>query len=694
MTYALRLRPSRPLLISTCLVWAALGLLAGCDTPVVPDVDAGNDAAFQLPDGSVPCATAADCDDHIACTNDICQPGVMVCGHTADHARCDDGIFCNGTEMCDFRLDCVSVSAHETCDDGNVCTLDRCIESSRMCEHLPRDLDEDGDPDFFCAGGTDCDDRDPTRSGLAPELCDDFVDNDCDDMIDESDCGRPAHDACDDPLAITASGITVLHVGGATADYSSSCGSTRPDVVTTLTLTEPHDVTITGEGDFDTVTLILRSACTDLSSELDCDNGYPGTLRRRAMPAGTYYLIVQSGGDVTLDVELTDPTTPPPNETCTTPIVIPSTGGHYTGNFVDTTDDVSISCNTGGADLVYQIELTTESDLGVTLNSPMGQYVYWSVRSACSTTSSEVRCEGGAPADGTLHQLAAGTYFIVIEGPSYAEVDYALTVDVSPSTPPVQGDTCSDPIPLTLGTAYTGTLSGSEDDLDTTCGYFYRDVVHTFTLTEASDLDLEIDAGTAYVNASLRSTCDSSGTQLRCVSGAPLSSHVRAAPPGDYFVVLEGGRAGAYTLTVSATTPPTVPMPASGNQTCGSAVTIPEATGGYWTGTTVGMLNSYDPALCGISGSPTAPDVAFRLDLSAPARVFATTEGSAFSTVLMRYTGTCRSGAETACNSYSGVGGRGQLVESLDRGTYFYVIDGFDDAAGSYEFQVFITPTP
>lgn len=688
MTYSIRHARLLPLFFLLVLPASGCG-----DGPIVPGHDGGPDAAFQLPDGSVPCSTAADCDDHIGCTHDSCLAGVMICSHTADHARCDDGIFCNGSEMCDFTMDCVHVTTHETCDDGNVCTLDHCLETARMCEHLPRDLDMDGDPDFNCTGGTDCDDRDPTRSGLAPELCADFIDNDCDDMVDEAGCGRPPHDACDDPLAITASGVTILHAGGATADYTSSCTSSRPDIVATLTLTEPHDVSITGAGDFDVVTLFLRTTCLDAATEIDCDNGYPGILRRRAMPAGTYYLIVQSGGDVTLDVELTDPTTPPTNETCTAPIVMPPTGGHYTGSFVDVHDDVSLSCNFGGGDLVYQIDLAAESDLAVTLTSPQSQYVYWSVRSSCATTSSELRCQGGTPADGTLHQLPAGTYFVVIEGPSYAEVDYALTVGVTASSPPVHGDTCTDPIALALGIPYTGSLSGAEDDINTSCGYFYRDLVHSFTLTGTSDLDIEIDAGVSYVNASLRTVCDNGGTQLSCPTGGPLSSHMRNVPAGDYFVVLEGGRAGAYTITVSATTPPTVPTPATGNQSCATATVIPEATGGFWSGTTVGMLNDYSPSICAISGgTPTAPDVTFRLDLSAQSRVFATTEGSSFSTVLYRYTGTCRSGSESACNDWSGAGGTGQLVEMLDVGTYFYVIDGFDAAAGNYEFQVFVTP--
>lgn len=714
MTYGQSLARLRPHLVLVGL--AALSLVSACDNPVVPMQDGGQDAAFTLPDGSVSCTTAADCDDHIACTNDSCLAGVQICGHTVDHTRCDDGVFCNGSEVCDLVMGCTSVATHETCDDGNVCTLDRCIESTKMCEHLPRDLDEDGDPDFFCDGGMDCDDRDPTRSGIAPELCDDMIDNDCDGTVDEGSvdfdsggadagialddagrplCGRPPHDTCMDPVAITASGVTVLQVGGASADYTLGCvGIARPDLVASLTLTEPHDVTITAEGDLATATVAMRGTCGDVTTETDCNNGYPGVIRRRSVPAGTYYLIVQGSGEVILDVQLTDPTPAPTNETCAAPILIPPTGGHYTGNFVDVANDLMLGCNPGAApDLVYQLDLPMESNVSVTLAAPDGQYMSWSIRPTCSASTGEVRCESGSPADGTIHQLPAGTYFIVIEGPSYVEVDYTLAVDVTASTPRVPGDLCTSAIPLTLGTPYTGTMSGSEDDIVTSCGFNYRDVVHSFTLAATSDVDVEIDGGLSYLNASIRTACDTASSQLRCVTGAPLSTHMRAAAPGTYYVIVEGARVGAYTMTVTATTPPTIPTPAVGNDNCGGATVIP-TTGGYWTGTTATSVNDYDPLTCG-TGNP-ANDVAFRLDLPVRSRVTATTLGSSFDTLLYRMAGTCRTRMEARCDDDGGGGGgSSQLSEMLDPGTYFYIVDGYTTTAvGNYEFQVFITPAP
>lgn len=689
---------------------------AGCGDPIVPPHDAGTDVAFTLPDGTVHCTMDSECDDHITCTHDTCQVAAMICSHTLDHAMCDDGTFCNGTELCvPEQGGCHSPSTHQSCDDMDVCTVDRCVEATKTCEHTPRDLDADGDVDFFCPGGMDCDDRDATRSGLAPEICDDMVDNDCDDMIDEGTppdgggadagvpvddagrplCGRPAHDSCSDPLEITSSGTTLLQVGGASSDYRLGCsGIMRPDLVARLTLTEPHDITITADSDLSTAGVALRTDCTDAATEIDCDDGFPGMIRHRALAAGTYFIIVQSTGEVQLDVQLSDPTTPPTNESCSAPILVPPTGGHYTGSFVDVGDDVTLSCNgIPTSDLVYQIDLPTESNLTVTLSSPDGQYMNWEVRPTCGSTVGSLRCTAGAPADGTLHQLPAGTYFILIEGPSYVEVDYTLNVVVGPSTPRVMGDLCTNPIELTIGTPYTGTMSGSEDDIVTSCGYNYRDLVHHFTLPATSDVSIDVDAGLQYVNASIRTTCDSAATQVRCPTGAPISSHSRALPAGEYYVVLEGARAGSYTLTVTATTPPTVPMPATTNDNCGNPVIIP-ATGGYWTGDTTSMVDDYDPTTCG-TGAP-ANDVAFRLDLAARSRVTATTEGSSFDTVLYRMTGTCRSGMETRCDDDGGGGGgSSQLSETLEPGTYFYVVDGFSTGyQGPYEFQVFISPAP
>ncbi|MCZ7683286.1 MAG: putative metal-binding motif-containing protein [Sandaracinaceae bacterium] len=177
------------------LAAAALSLVAfGCDG-VAPgrdggEPDAGTDARVTW-DAGPGCQSDEECDDGVACTADSCGAD-GVCRNGVIPTACDDGVFCNGVERCDVaRGGCVPAEMRETCNDDDVCTIDRCDEEEDTCRHFPRDLDGDGDPDWFCEGGGDCDDSNAGVSSLVAEVCDDLVDNDCDEIVDEPACGRP-----------------------------------------------------------------------------------------------------------------------------------------------------------------------------------------------------------------------------------------------------------------------------------------------------------------------------------------------------------------------------------------------------------------------------------------------------------------------------------------------------------------------
>ena len=184
------------------------------DSSMAGDAPSSGDSTPDVgPDGDVECTQDSDCDDEVDCTRDVCN-GIGRCTHAMDFAVCDDGIFCNGIEICDGLHGCMP-GPPETCSDDDVCTIDRCDEEMKICEHSPRDFDEDGEADWHCEGGTDCDDRDPGRGSMVSEICEDAVDNDCDSVVDEAECGRPAHDLCDDALDISAGGIFEIDTRGA-----------------------------------------------------------------------------------------------------------------------------------------------------------------------------------------------------------------------------------------------------------------------------------------------------------------------------------------------------------------------------------------------------------------------------------------------------------------------------------------------
>ena len=143
------------------LEWAwslALVVSTGAGCTVMSGSDAGRpmdaprlDAVRDAPPTT--CATTADCDDSIPCTNDACAFG-GVCEHTALDALCPTDQHCDlvrgcttGTTECVTQPDCMVgrtycdglwtciggmcyLDTARDCDDGNACTVDVCDDTA------------------------------------------------------------------------------------------------------------------------------------------------------------------------------------------------------------------------------------------------------------------------------------------------------------------------------------------------------------------------------------------------------------------------------------------------------------------------------------------------------------------------------------------------------------------------------------
>ncbi|MBW1808591.1 MAG: DUF2341 domain-containing protein [Deltaproteobacteria bacterium] len=147
------------------------------------------------------CEQDSDCDDQDICTgietcqNKICRPGTSL--------DCDDQNPCTDNE-CDPLAGCLApVNNEDICDDSNPCTMDD-ICAGGVCLGVALDEDYDGYvPEGDC-GGDDCDDQNAQINPGILEigtLCEDQIDNNCNDLIDDQEtvCQPCVEDEdCDD----------------------------------------------------------------------------------------------------------------------------------------------------------------------------------------------------------------------------------------------------------------------------------------------------------------------------------------------------------------------------------------------------------------------------------------------------------------------------------------------------------------
>lgn len=104
----------------------------------------------------------------------------------------------------DARRDC-----SDDCDDRDPCTADSC--EAGECLHRTVDVDRDDHGPAFvgttrCRQGDDCDDFDGHSFPGAPEACD-YIDNDCDGLIDE---GLPYAEQPPDTMVIPVESLTSI----------------------------------------------------------------------------------------------------------------------------------------------------------------------------------------------------------------------------------------------------------------------------------------------------------------------------------------------------------------------------------------------------------------------------------------------------------------------------------------------------
>jgi hypothetical protein len=535
----------------------------------------------------------------------------------------------------------------------------------------------------------------------------------------------------------------------ATPSCSASAKSTGKDVVYQLNLAQPRDVTIsvtpTGVSPtFWPVVSVRQNSCTDgnLPVERACvsqNNSSPARVTLLNQPAGAYYIFVDGSSDTTgtfqLEVNVAPPTPPPSNDTCTSPEVLTFVGNNASavGSTVQASNDnlpfdVTPTCNSSakqnGKDVIYAFTLTQLQDVSISVSSvvPWSKAVY--VRRAnCASAllADEVFCGSALTnLNATLPRLTAGTYFIFVDGSAGEYGAFDIAVTKTNASAQVANDECVGSISIPLisgvGQAQGTTIGASNSNLPIdnapACGTdffprrFGRDVVYSFNLTQAKDVEVEaiplsgsLLKPAIYLRAPNQCTSFSAGSELACVSSAANTSaklYVPNLSAGTYFVFVDSDSydVGSFSLAVR-TFAPTLPP---SNDTCSAPVAL--TLGVAVTGSTVGARNDLSLA----SNPPYSTscrqyifngrDVVYQFTAATSQTVTAVLTPSAqFNPALMLLQGTCSAASCARFADSNGTGVPESFSFSASAGqNYFLVVEAadtsFPNAAGTFSIRV------
>jgi hypothetical protein len=673
-----------------------------------PDADAGHGDDATGDDAGPylggPCVDDGQCNDNIACTYDSCNQTVGRCLNVPDDTQCDDHLYCDGMERCVPGHGC-EPGAVVSCDDGNPCQIAQCVEATKACSYVPRDVDGDGDPDAHCVAHHDCDDLNPNVSSLHAEVCKNGIDDNCNGQVDEMPCVVPQGDACSNAYAITGAGTIDVSTVGAGKGFTTSCSVGDPtsaqNVVVAVTVPPGPNVDLeVWATSASAVAVAIDSACAQSTSELACGAAAMATsVRARALNVapGTYYTVVttQMPGAVEVKVNLLTPSPPPANVDCSSAASIqPKTPVAVA--IVDPPSNLGSACKAATGKLTYAVTLSATQDVLVQASTTQGSGapVVGLRDPTCSGDDDELGCRPGNGAQLYEHSLPAGTYVITVA--ATAPIDASLSVDLLPATPSPPDQTCASPPAATANQRIAVDLSEHEDAIKDGCDPGGPDAAYDLALAAASDVLLVGRfPGTESSAVALDLPACDAMSKLACdVESSLPRVGMRNVPAGDYRAVVTDqlGLQGSLDVLVRPTVAPTI-LAAGAADTCALPQPIP-AEGGFLTGDTSTANADYGSG-CDAPGvaSPGAPDQVLSLTLLQPRRVVFDMEGSAYTTILDVRTGDTCPGTPVTAGCFVGFGAQRSFLDmELPAGQYWIVIDGFNLAKGAWNLDVRVLP--
>ena len=688
---------------------------SACGPSSVPDVtvkfDGGDAAEASVvldsgPDGPAfdptiggPCTEDSQCNDQIPCTFDRCDRTIGRCRNTPDDTQCADPIHCNGRELCVPRLGC-RLGEPVTCQDGDSCTVDSCVEETKSCTRVARDVDGDGEADDHCvaAKGTDCDDLDPLVGATKTEICGNGKDDNCNRRVDEEPCASPRDDTCSTARTVTAPSRVTLTTVAAKRDFSPVCSVGTPgasrDVVVKVDVPgtagdPPRDLEVYATAPSGDTAVAIVSACVPAGSSLACGHtklSPEARARARSVTPGSYYVVVTTQSETTVDlaIDLLPQSAKPANEDCTAPKVV-ATDVPFDVELVDATKDLVSTCTSETGELTFAFTLSEPKDVTLVTSRTRGSgSVVASFREAgCAT---EARCRAGSVPPLLARSLPAGTHVFSIAGT--AALDANVLVRTSPPTVLPPNGSCTAPPVIAHDSTVTQRLA-TYDEIRTGCLPGGPSAAYELVITQPSDVLLvarfpQTEQGAVSMNLPSCTETD----QIVCQKdGTPARVSKRNVAPGSYRVLVHDER--GENVSLGAFVRPTLAPVVVTSDGCGDAATIP-ATGGFFTGDTTTKGPDFPAGCDSVGATPNgANDQMMKLVLTERKRVIFDMQGSSFQTLLDIRAGATCPGIEVPDACYVGFRASRSFIDRVfDPGTYWVQIDGHAGAVGTWNLDV------
>ncbi|MEM6958785.1 MAG: hypothetical protein AAF645_24090 [Myxococcota bacterium] len=491
-------------------------------------------------------------------------------------------------------------------------------------------------------------------------------------------------------LGGTVSGSTA---GGETLRTPGCVGGNSPERVHALEITERAQVSIRVESTYDAVLYLTTEYAP--SEELACNDDDGDTSRSRVdvtLEPGTYYVVVDGYGDnnagsytlraeqvVMQDLATVCQAARPliPGQ----PVTDDTTG--VPGYFGST-----CAGSSGGSDHVYQLDIAQRSRVRLFQQTNQHDGSLY-MRSSCEVPSSEIACDDdfASTAQSLVTTVVGpGTYFVYSDGygtNSGNAGPYTLTADVAPASGGgANADTCANAGSAPNGPFDIDTFAAGDELMGSCGGQGAPDVVYNFTLSGRSRVRINLNNpqfdGAMYI----QSQCGDASTERFCAAitrgqtggGAMNPRTGQMTPysvdldPGTYSLVLDGQRPESFG---SAQVSLDIFDIAAQRRLCQRAPML--RSGRSVSGTTAGERNSFE-ATC--AGNAASGDRVYRIRLTRRSDIDLRLQGSHDAALHIRRD--CQdSTTELACNDDDGQATNSRITTTLDRGTYYVVVDGF-----------------